>query len=218
MAKKKEENIPEKELYTTLLSDGYAEFEEKKSIFISHARHIETTEQAIEFVKQIKEKYPDATHNVYAYMVGKSNTRYSDDGEPSGTAGMPVLDIIRKTGFTDAAIVVTRYFGGTLLGTGGLVRAYSESARLAVINAGIATYDDFTEFEISCNYSDYQKISNELEKYSVITDDSIFTDNVLLCLAISESNFEAFAKKIEEITSARASLKAKGKRKELIKG
>ena len=124
--------------YVTIGKEGSATLVEKKSEFIGYAAHVENESEALDFIAKIKHRHSDARHNVYAYVLKKNNImRYSDDGEPQGTAGMPVLDVIRKTGFTDAVIVVTRYFGGILLGTGGLVRAYSASAKLAVEDAGI---------------------------------------------------------------------------------
>ena len=124
----------------TLLKSGSATLVEKKSEFIGYACPVKDEDEAIEFVKSIKKKHSDARHNVYAYMIGQNIARYSDDGEPQGTGGIPVLDVIRKSGFTDAVIVVTRYFGGILLGAGGLVRAYSAAAKMAVDDAGIVTY------------------------------------------------------------------------------
>ena len=113
-------------LYTTLEQEGEAEFVEKKSVFIGHAAPVKSEEEAQAFVKRYKNTYMDARHNVWAYLMkGEIVARYSDDGEPQGTAGVPVLDTIRKSGVTDAVVVVTRYFGGILLGAGGLVRAYS---------------------------------------------------------------------------------------------
>jgi len=117
-------------VYKTVSKEGTAEIVEKKSRFIASVKPVSTEEEALEFVSQVKAKYRDARHNVYAYVVTENNiSRFTDDGEPSGTAGAPVLDVILKEGLTDVAIVVTRYFGGTLLGTGGLVRAYGKSAK-----------------------------------------------------------------------------------------
>ena len=117
------------ELYTTLEGEGHDEFEERRSLFIGHAKHVTSEEEAMEFVKSLKKEYADATHNVWAYVLkGGIVARYSDDGEPQGTAGMPILETIRKSGEEDVCIVVTRYFGGILLGAGGLTRAYAHAA------------------------------------------------------------------------------------------
>ena len=117
------------ELYTTLAGEGSDQFEERKSLFIGHAKHITSEDEAMEFVKAKKKEYSDATHNCWAYLLkGGIVARYSDDGEPQGTAGVPMLETIRKSGVCDCVVVVTRYFGGILLGAGGLVRAYSHGA------------------------------------------------------------------------------------------
>ena len=121
------------QLYMTLEKVASAEFEERGSIFIGHAAPIKNEQEAMAFIKQKQREYADATHNVWAYLLnGGIVARYSDDGEPQGTAGVPVLECMRKSGATDMVVVVTRYFGGVLLGAGGLVRAYSHSARIAM--------------------------------------------------------------------------------------
>ena len=150
------------ELYITLEREASASFIEKKSEFIGYACPCKTEQEALDFIAKIRKKHADAKHNVYAYQIKENNiARFTDDGEPQGTAGMPVLDIIKKTGFTDACIVVTRYFGGILLGTGGLVRAYSHAAKLAAEAAHVITYERFITCEIVCDYTDYDK-----ERYS----------------------------------------------------
>ena len=166
-------------LYTTLEREGVAEFTEKKSVFIGHAIPVKSEEEAQAYVKKQKSAYMDARHNVWAYLMkGEIVARYSDDGEPQGTAGVPVLDTIRKSGVTDAVVVVTRYFGGILLGAGGLVRAYSHTAKLALEAAHIITYEQYTELELDCSYSDYQRYLAELPRFGAITDDTQFTDRV----------------------------------------
>ena len=130
------------ERYRTIKKAGHAEITEKKSVFIGQAMPVNTEADAIAFVNSVKKHYPDARHHVYAYVLREnSSMRFTDDGEPQGTAGMPVLDAIRKNGCTDVVIVVTRYFGGTLLGTGGLVRAYTAAAIGALESAEIIRYD-----------------------------------------------------------------------------
>ena len=125
--------------YKTLHKFGVDEYIVEKSTFIGYAKPIKTEEEAIEFVNEIKKKHKDATHNVWAYTVGKTMNiqRYSDDGEPQGTAGIPILEVMKKQGITDCAVVVTRYFGGILLGTGGLTRAYTQGASIAIKSAGV---------------------------------------------------------------------------------
>ncbi len=204
----------EKELfYTTLEKDGFFEITIDKSVFLGYAKHVTEEKDAIEFINSIKKKHSDARHNVYAYVLKDTNTtRYSDDGEPAGTAGMPVLDIIRKTGFTDAVIVVTRYFGGILLGKGGLVRAYTAAAKGAAENAHIITYTEYTEFEIKCSYSDHEKIRYECQFFDIIEDGINYSDQVVLRLAIKSQFFSDFNKKLSEISAGKITANKLGER------
>ena len=167
--------------YTTVLNHASFEYEEKKSVFICEVMPVSTEEDALDFIAAVKKKYPDAKHHVYAYILRENSImRFSDDREPQGSAGMPVLDSIRKNGCTDVAVVVTRYFGGTLLGVGGLVRAYGAAA-VGAINAGkIVTYDIYSVFEITLSYSEYQKAIPILELMNFRVEDSKFTDTVLI--------------------------------------
>lgn len=194
----------------TLLKSGTATLIEKKSEFIGYACPVMSEDEAIEFVKSIKKKHADARHNVYAYMIGQNIARYSDDGEPQGTAGIPVLDVIRKSGFTDAVIVVTRYFGGVLLGAGGLVRAYSAAAKMAVDNAEIVTYNSYTVFDLKVNYTDYGKLTVLLSNYDPINDGIDFAEGVTLSLALPVDKFEFFRSEVLEITAGRADFIDKG--------
>ena len=197
----------------TLGKSASAELVEKKSVFIGYASPVSDEAEALEFVAKIKKKHADARHNVYAYMLRDGAcARYSDDGEPQGTAGIPVLDIIRKGGFSDAVIVVTRYFGGILLGAGGLVRAYSAAAKMAVDAAGIVVYDVFCVFTLSCSYQDHGKLSPLLARSGLIIDGIDYAENVTLTLAIPEEEFEAFAASCAEITAGRAVIRKKEKR------
>lgn len=197
----------EKKCYITLGGSGEARFEEKRSVFIGYARPVRTEDEATAFVKEIKTKHSDATHNVYGYVMRSGILcRYSDDGEPSGTAGKPVLDVIKKSGADDTAVVVTRYFGGTLLGTGGLVHAYSLAAKLAIENAGVVRYEEYSVCRLSCTYSDYRKISFEFTKYGVIEDAVDFSDCVSVSFAVKSELFDSLAKKISEITAGKCSV------------
>ncbi len=171
---------------------------------------MQTVEEANSFVSSVKAKYPDARHNVYAYMIGSSTTRYSDDGEPSGTAGMPVLDCIRKSGITDAAVVVTRYFGGILLGTGGLVRAYSAAAKSALEDAGIVTLENHMSFVLSVSYSDFQKLDSELNRCGVKRVNTEYAAGVTLEALVREEDYPMLLSKVNEITAGRAVIKEQG--------
>ncbi|MBQ1262556.1 MAG: YigZ family protein [Clostridia bacterium] len=205
--------MSESVLYTTLAGEGEAEFTEKKSVFIGHAAPVKSEEEAQAFVKKYRNQYMDARHNVWAYLMkGEIVARYSDDGEPQGTAGVPVLDTIRKSGVTDAAVVVTRYFGGILLGAGGLVRAYSHTARLALEAARIITYEQYDVLELSCSYSDYQRYSAELPRFGAVIDDTVFTDRVTLSFAVKSTVTEGLFLRIREMSGGRDEAILRGKR------
>ena len=200
-------------LYTTLEQEGEAEFTEKKSVFIGHAAPVKSEEEAQAFVNKYKNQYMDARHNVWAYLMkGEIIARYSDDGEPQGTAGVPVLDTIRKSGVTDAVVVVTRYFGGILLGAGGLVRAYSHTAKLALEAAHIITYEQYSELELSCTYSDYQRYAALLPSFGAIIDDTEFSDRVLLRFSVKDTVISDLFAKIREMSGGRDEAKMHGKR------
>ena len=189
------------ELSTTLGKEASAEFEEKKSVFIGHARPVRTEEEALAFVKEKKKEYADARHNVWAYRLrGDVTVRCSDDGEPQGSAGIPVLDALRKNGVSDAVLVVTRYFGGILLGAGGLVRAYSHAAKLAIDAAGIVTYEKYAELRLVCSYSDYQRYLAELPKFGAIVDGTEFSDRVVLRFSVKAQLEGDVALRIREMS------------------
>lgn len=197
----------------TLGQSASAEIVEKKSVFIGYAAPVENEGEAIAFVKAIKKKHADARHNVYAYQLREGSiARYSDDGEPQGTAGIPVLDVIRKKGFTDAVIVVTRYFGGILLGAGGLVRAYSSVAAMAVEAAGIVTYDRFTVFTLTVSYSDHGKLTTLLAAANPLRDGIDYADGVTLRLALPTEEYGGFCRDVNEITAGRAAFAVTGER------
>ncbi len=187
------------ETFTTLKQEAHVEFEEKRSLFIGHAIRTDDEQTAQAFIKELKKQYQDATHNVYAYLMrGETVARYSDDGEPQGTAGMPVLDVIRKSGVRNACVVVTRYFGGILLGAGGLVRAYSHTAALALEAAGIITYEPYEEYELCCGYSEYQKYQGILTGARAVIDRTDFGAEVTVSFAIRKTESESLVKKIVE--------------------
>ncbi|MBE6584510.1 MAG: YigZ family protein [Ruminococcaceae bacterium] len=201
------------ELYTTLAGEGSDEFEERRSLFIGHAKHIVSEEEAQQFIKQKKKEYGDATHNCWAYVLkGGIVARYSDDGEPQGTAGMPILDVIRKSGVSDAVVVVTRYFGGILLGAGGLVRAYSHGASIALDAANIITYEKYAELKLACSYSDYQKYAVVLPAFNAIIDDTEFSDKVTVSFAIKETVVSSLSDKITEMSGGRDRVERTGER------
>ena len=194
--------------YTTIKNEASFEFEDRKSVFIATAAPVSTEAEALDFLAYVKKKYPDAKHHVYAYVLRENSImRFSDDREPQGTAGMPVLDVIRKNGCTDTAIVVIRYFGGTLLGTGGLVRAYSSAAAGALEKAEIITYDIYNTLQIKVTYSDYQKIIPIINDYSMRIDDTKYTDFVIIDGRIQKNSSAALEKAIVDTTGGRSEIK-----------
>ena len=199
--------------YITVKQHGTAEYEDRKSVFIGHAMPVSNESDALSFLESVKKHYPDARHHVYAYVLRENSImRFSDDREPQGTAGMPVLDVIRKRGCTDVVIVVVRYFGGTLLGTGGLVRAYTSAALGALEAAEIMKYDVYSSASVTVTYSDFGKISAALEECSARTEDTDYAENVTLLVKLPKSNFADFEKKITEATSGRAEIEVLGEK------
>ena len=199
------EPMAEEKLYITVKGYGEARFEEKRSVFIGYCEHVTSEDEALAFIKRIKEKHKDATHNCYGYVMnGGILCRYSDDGEPQGTAGKPILDMLKKSGVDDVCVVVTRYFGGTLLGTGGLVHAYSLGAKMAVETAGIAQFENYAVLKVECSYSDYQRIGLELERCEAIIDSTDYSDSVEVQFAVKEQFEGEISRKISEITSGKS--------------
>lgn len=186
-----------------LKKEAKIEFVEKRSVFIGYSTIVKNEEEALQIIKQKKKEYADATHNVYAYMIGDSIARYSDDNEPQGTAGMPVLNSIRMSGLTDVLVVVTRYFGGILLGAGGLVRAYSTCASMALDEGGTEIFEDYSEYKIQCSYSDYGKILTELQIPDVKIDNTDFGTEVSLDIAVRTEVSEKIIDKIIDLFAGR---------------
>ncbi len=195
-------------LYITVRGYGEARFEEKKSVFIGYCEHVTSEDEALAFIKRIKEKHRDATHNCYGYvMKGGILCRYSDDGEPQGTAGKPILDMLVKSGVDDVCVVVTRYFGGTLLGTGGLVHAYSLGAKMAIEAAGVAQFEEYSVLEVTATYSDHQRIAFELEKADAIIDGTEYADNVKVTFAVKKAKVDDISRRITEISAGKSAAK-----------
>ena len=192
------------ESYVTVHHHATFEYEDRKSIFIGEAMPVSTEEEALSFIESVKKEYPDARHHVYAYVLrDNSIMRFTDDGEPQGTAGMPVLEVIRKNGLTDIAVIVTRYFGGTLLGTGGLVRAYTAAAHGAVKDAQIITYDIYTTLSIEASYSDYQKFAPIFAEIGYRSESIRYTDKVILIGSIRKTHADCLINKLVQVTSGR---------------
>lgn len=201
------------DVFTTVNSESEIEYEEKRSIFISRAIRVDSEEEALEYIASIKKEHRDATHNVFAYHINKGViARYSDDGEPQGTSGMPTLEAIRKKGVDNVCVVTTRYFGGILLGAGGLVRAYSHAASLAIEAAQIITYEPYFEYELTCGYSEYQKYNAYFSDIGLIIDSTDFAENVTVRFAVKASLAKTVEEKIVEIGNARSVFERKGER------
>lgn len=196
--------------FKTILNEGTAEIVEKKSRFIASVRPVKTEEEARTFIEEIKKKYWDARHNVFAYQIGERNEiqRFSDDGEPQGTAGMPVITVLSGEDIKNCCIVVTRYFGGTLLGTGGLVRAYGKSAKECLLNAGIAEITTFRKYSISTEYAMQGKIQYEIMQGEYIIKDTVFTDKVEFIVLVEEEKVEKFESSITDISAGKAKITA----------
>ncbi len=204
--------------YITVNRYASFEYEEKKSVFIGEALPVSTEDEALRFIESVKKKYPDASHHVYAYVIRENSImRFSDDREPQGTAGMPVLDVIRKRQCTNVAIVVTRYFGGTLLGTGGLVRAYTSSAAGAIQRADIVTYDLFTDLEIDSSYSDYQKLGSVFEECDFYVNGTRYAEGVTVEGKILSSRLDTLCDKLTQGTAGRVKYKILGEKFDFIK-
>lgn len=195
-------------MYKTLHEFGMDEIIIDKSTFIGYAKPIKTEEEAIEFINEIKKKHKDARHNVWAYTVGKSMNiqRYSDDGEPQGTAGIPTLEVIKKEDLRDVVVVVTRYFGGIKLGAGGLVRAYTKGAKIGLEAAKIIEKIMYQEVKIKIDYNQLGKVQNEIMNMGYFIKDTIYEDNVEIIVYSRKNEIEGIVEKINDITSATANI------------
>lgn len=188
--------------YSTIKGFAEASFTEKKSEFIGYIKHVETSDEAVDFINEIRANHRKATHNVYAYVVREGNTSgYSDDGEPQGTAGMPVLNVLNKEGLTDVCCVVTRYFGGILLGGGGLVRAYSHSAKIAVDASERLVMCRCNPINVTVDYNLYGKIGHVIPEFEAKILDTEFAENVTVKLIVKKNSVEKFVEKITDIAN-----------------
>ncbi len=177
--------------YKTVLNEAADEFVVKKSRFIGYVKPVKTADEAVGFINAIKSKHWDATHNVYAYVLRDGQTRrYSDDGEPQGTAGIPVLDVLLKEELTDVCVVATRYFGGIMLGAGGLVRAYSHTAKIAVDAGGIITMALCKIAKVTCDYNFYGRLTPLIAQAGGIVENTEYADSVTVTFRIHEAAYE----------------------------
>lgn len=199
--------------YKTVEFESKDEFIEKKSRFIGYVKPVKTQEEATEFINAIKSKHWDATHNVSAYVLRDNNIqRSSDDGEPSGTAGVPTLDVLLKEGIVDTCVVVTRYFGGTLLGAGGLIRAYSHVSKIAVDAGHIITMAPCKVISVSVDYSFYDRLNILLNEFSANIENSEFTDSVTVIFSIRENTVSLLQDKLTQLSNGKYLLKEIGEK------
>ncbi len=191
--------------YKTLLRAASDEFVVNKSRFIGHGCPCETEEAALAFLAGIRARHKDATHNCYAYIVGANMgiMRYSDDGEPGGTAGMPIIEVMKARGVTNCAVVVTRYFGGILLGAGGLVRAYSQGAAAALNACGVGVMHPTARYLLEVPYPMLGRLEFFLKTEPVIVEEKQFADAVILTLVVRTSDEEAFAARLTNMSEGR---------------
>ncbi|MBR4304893.1 MAG: YigZ family protein [Clostridia bacterium] len=191
------------ESYIVPYQEATYEFTEKHSRFIGHIFKIETAEQASEILSRLRKKYWDATHNVYAYVLSSGTERFSDDGEPSGTSGMPTLTVLRGAKMQNVLCVTTRYFGGTLLGAGGLVRAYSQAAKGALDAAGLAVMTPFKLLRVSCDYSFLQPLRYALPNLSVTETGCEYGAEVVLELMVEPQFCDKAVQHITDISAGK---------------
>lgn len=190
--------------YKTVYEPAKNSFVEKKSEFIGHIAPVKTSEQAVEFINLIKAQHRKARHNVYAYILRDGNiSRYSDDGEPQGTGGVPVLDVLQKEGLTNVCVVVTRYFGGILLGGGGLVRAYSHGCKLAVDAAKIMIMRECSEITVRCDYSFYGKLSYVVPDFEVKIKSEDFADDVTVTMYVKSELAKDLKDKLIDLSNGK---------------
>lgn len=189
--------------YKTVKKDAFAEIEIKKSKFIAHIAEIKSEDEAETFIKQTRKKYYDATHNCSAYILNSDRgiRHSSDDGEPSGTAGKPILDVISGAGLSDIIVVVTRYFGGTELGTGGLVRAYSGAAAEVLKNAAVVEITEAKLTEFIIDYGLLPKLQHLCMELGIIIYETEYLEKVKISVLITEDNLGRFFKEVTEMTA-----------------
>lgn len=199
------------ESYRTVRNEGCGEYEVKRSRFLCYAAPVRSRDEAAAFIAAIKQKHWDARHNCSAYILREGGVkRFSDDGEPQGTAGMPILDVLEKSEVTDVCVVITRYFGGILLGAGGLVRAYSHSAALALEAGEIITMMKCAECELTCDYTLYGRIPALIAEHGGKETGTDFTDSVTVRFRLPEDEVDGFRAQLTEYSSGRCTVTVTG--------
>ena len=187
--------------YRVPFQDAESEFTEKRSRFLGHVRRVESEEEAKAFIAEMKKKYYDARHNCWCYIIREGAERYSDDGEPQGTAGIPMLEVFRREGLCNVVCVVTRYFGGVLLGAGGLLRAYTKSAKDALDAAGVSVVRRWVEAELPCSYSLVERLKLEVAAFDGIVTDMDYAVSVTIRALVPEERAEDFRARIFDLSA-----------------
>lgn len=180
---------------------GESELVEKRSRFLGHVRFVESEDAAREFIAEMKKKHYDARHNCWCYVIRGEAERYSDDGEPQGTAGIPMLEVFHREGIVNVVCVVTRYFGGVLLGTGGLLRAYTKSAKDALDAAGVSAVRRWVELDLPCSYAQSERMKQEIGAAGGVVSDLVYSDKVTIKALVPEVNSEDFSARIFDVSA-----------------
>lgn len=198
------------ESYLVPAGYGEAEYTDKKSRFIAQIVPAADEKEAMDFVESVRSKYPDATHNVWAYSLRSGAMRWSDDGEPGGTSGQPTLNVFRSAEVYNVCCVVTRYFGGILLGSGGLVRAYSKAASMALEEAGLARMAQWSALKISCAYPQYDRINHLLSDMGAADAEADFGEDISISALLPAKSVEHFRARFADVTAGGASFEETG--------
>jgi len=189
------------ETYLIPAAFGEAEFIEKRSRFIGRVWPVQTEDEALSHITDMRKKHYDAAHNVYAYILRDGAMRYSDDGEPGGTSGQPTLNVFRAEEITNVCCVITRYFGGTLLGAGGLVRAYSATAKLALDAAGITQMSQWKSFSIGCSYAQFEKVKRLLDSFAAVIESTDYGADISINVLIIEDGALSFQAELTQLSA-----------------
>ena len=193
-----------KDEYKTIHKYGEGELTINKSRFIGYSKPVESEEEALEFIEEIKNKHNDATHNVYAYVIGENSNiqRFSDDGEPSGTAGIPILEVLKKEDLRNTVVVVTRYFGGIKLGAGGLIRSYIKGAKVGLDDSKIVDKVLHSRIKFTIEYTLYGKVENELLAHDYVVEDTIYDEAVNIIVICKKKDSDQLINLMKNLTSA----------------
>ena len=191
------------EAYLTPAGEGASEYVEKKSRFLGRVFAVSSEDEARALLEAVKKEHYDARHNCWCYILRGGQKRYSDDGEPQGTAGQPMLNVFEREGIENVLCVVTRYFGGVLLGTGGLVRAYTAAAKDALADAGVNEMRRWTSLRVPCPYSLYDRVRLEAEKQGAVFENTDYGADITLSLLLPEAAAEPFARALQELSAGK---------------